>query len=252
MKGALTLVPGVAILPTDEAALAVSSPPPSAAPASAHALVQIRERYLRALLDRNSARARGAIEQALRAGTPATALIRAVVEPALVQVGRLWETGAINVAHEHYASVVSQSVLSALADGMRSGPRDGRLAIVAGSPGEQHALGAHVVASFLEADGWEALCLGADVPSHDLVALAAEEGADLVALSTATPTQVPAALEALEALSALAPRPLVVAGGRGWAGTRPGRAVEAGADFLVPDPETLVALAREHRPPPGD
>ena len=106
---------------------------------------------------------------------------------------------------------------------MRAAPKDGRLAVVSGSPEERHALGVQMVADFLEGDGWEVLNLGASTPARDLARLADAEQADVVALSTSTPAGLPGAAEAVSELSMLRPRPLVVLGGQLWTGERPPR-----------------------------
>ena len=135
------------------------------------ALDEHRAAFLDALLARDSARARRTIEDALAAGAPVPDLYLYVLDPALREVGHRWAMGA------------AQRRRGALRDRDRAldprraeppaAPRaaDGRLAVVSGTPGEQHVLGARMVADFLEADGWEVLLLGAGAPTDDLIAL---------------------------------------------------------------------------------
>ena len=130
-----------------------------------------------------------------------------VLEPALREIGHRWAMGALNIAEEHYATAIAQSILDGLSRQLPRGPRDGRLAVVSGTPEEQHALGARMVADFLEADGWEVLLLGAGAPAADLVSLVAPEQPELVALSTATAGVLDGVAELLDALRALSPRP---------------------------------------------
>ena len=80
-----------------------------------------------------------------------------VLQPAMREVGHRWAMGQLNVAEEHYATAIAQSILDGLSRQLHRAPRDGRLAVVSGTPGEQHVLGARMVADFLEADGWEVL-----------------------------------------------------------------------------------------------
>ena len=210
-----------------------------------------RDAFLDALLRRDSARARRVIEEALEAGAPVPDVYLGVLEPALREVGHRWAMGTLNVAEEHYATAVAQSILDALSRQMRRAPRDGRLAVVTGSPEEQHVLGARMVADFLEADGWEALLLGAGAPAHDVVALVESEQPDLVALSTATAGVLDGVAELLAGLAGLRPKPYVVAGGQFWTAVTREAAVELGADLVVHDPRELVALLRERIPPLG-
>lgn len=210
-----------------------------------------RADFLDALLARDSARARRVVECALGEGTPVPELYLSVLGPALREVGHRWAMGEINVAEEHYATAIAQSILDGLSRQLRRAPRDGRLAVVTGTPGEQHALGARIVADFLEADGWEVILLGAGVPARDLVALVEHEQPDLVALSTATAGALDGVAEVLRALSALSPRPFVVAGGQFWTATTRSAALELGADHVEQDPRALVADLHQRIPPPG-
>jgi MerR family transcriptional regulator, light-induced transcriptional regulator len=205
--------------------------------------------FLDALLMRDSARARLAIEQALERGVPVPDLYLTVLGPALREVGHRWAIGELNVAEEHYATQIARSILDGLSRRLPRAERDGRLAVVTGTPGEQHELGARMVADFLEGDGWEVLNLGASTPAADLARLADAEQPDVVALSTATPAGLPGAAEAVAALAALRPRPLVVLGGQLWSGPARAEAEALGADLVLDGPLELVAHLRERFPP---
>jgi methanogenic corrinoid protein MtbC1 len=205
--------------------------------------------YLEALLARDVGAARRAVEHALAAGIEAPEIYLGMLQPALYEIGRSWAVGDFSVADEHSATAVTQSVLGMLGPHMRTAPKDGRLAVVTGSPEERHALGVQMVADFLEGDGWEVLNLGASTPALDLARMADAERPDVVALSTATPAALPGAAEAVAALLRLDPRPLVVLGGQLWQGPARAEAANLGADLVVDDPRELVALLRERFPP---
>jgi MerR family transcriptional regulator, light-induced transcriptional regulator len=116
--------------------------------------------------------------------------------------------------------------------------------VVSGTPGELHALGLQMVADFLEADGWEVVALGPDLPPAELVGVVRARGADVVALSTALPTNLLAASHACAQLRHLPEPPLIVAGGQAYEGRRE-RALAVGADEYAPDPEALIAVLTE-------
>lgn len=210
-----------------------------------------RTDFLDALLARDSARARGVVETALEHGTPVPDLYLSVLAPALREVGHRWAMGELNVAEEHYATAIAQSILDGLSRRLPRAERDGRLAVVTGTPGEQHALGARMVGDFLEADGWEVIQLGPGVPTDDLLALVEREQPDLVALSTATAGALDGVAEVLDGLGRLSPRPFVVAGGQVWTAPTRATALELGADHVEQDPRALVAYLYERIPPPG-
>ena len=208
-----------------------------------------RRAYLEALLARDVGAARSAVDAALAVGMPVAEIYLDVLQPALYEIGRAWAVGDFSVADEHSATAVTQSVLGMLGPRMRTAPKDGRLAVVTGSPEERHALGVQMVADFLEGDGWEVLNLGASTP-------AARPRADgrRRAPRRRRPLDRDARRAARrgrggQALLALDPRPLVVLGGQLWAGRARADAPSLGADLVVDGPRELVALLRERFPP---
>ena len=157
--------------------------------------------------------------------------------------------GAINIAEEHYATAVAQSILDGLGRMLRRPPKDGRLAIVCGTPDELHALGTRVVADFLEADGWEVLLLGAGAPATT----------SRRSSSPSSPTwwrSPPPPRAWSTASSRCSGRCARSTRGRGSSPAascgRPRRApaaLEFGADLVVQDPRELVALLHQRIPP---
>jgi methanogenic corrinoid protein MtbC1 len=212
-------------------------------------LHEYRAAFLDGLLARDSARARKAVDDALMAGESVPDIYLGVLDPALREIGHRWAMGSINIAEEHYATAVAQSILDGLSRRLVRSPKDGRLAVVSGTPDELHALGTRVVADFLEADGWEVLLLGAGAPARDLTALVVQEQPDVVALSTATAGSLNGVVEVLGLLSALSPRPCIVAGGQFWTTETSSSALEFGADLVLQDPRELVAILHQRIPP---
>jgi methanogenic corrinoid protein MtbC1 len=204
---------------------------------------------LRALVERDSAAARRAIDAALEDSLSVDEIYTEVMQPALYEIGHRWALGDLNVAQEHYATTLAQSLLDVLsASRLRPRP-DGRLAIVTATPDEQHSLGARMLADFLESDGWEVLLLGAGPPARDLVELVDLERPDVVALSTSTAGVLPGLIELVGALAELRPAPLIVAGGRFWTAETSAAAQEFGADLVIHDAREAVARLRERVPP---
>jgi methanogenic corrinoid protein MtbC1 len=208
-----------------------------------------RDAYLHGLLTRHSGLARSVVAEAVADSIPVPEIYLEILRPAMYEIGDRWAVDQINVAEEHYATAITQQLLDELSRLMRMPPRDGRLAIVTGTPGELHALGARMVADFLEADGWEVLQLGASTPAGDLAELADSERPDLVGLSTSTAGSLPGIVEVLDRLSGVRPRPLLVVGGQFWTAETSLAAEQLGADMVVRDLRELVPLLRERIPP---
>ena len=212
----------------------------------------LRDDFLAALMAGDATRARWLIDQAVEEGVPVHDVYLAVLAPTLQEVGERWAAGELTVAHEHYAVAVSQGILGVLAPRIRVPPTSGRLAVVACTPGELHALGAQMVADFLEAEGWEVLALGAATPASDLAALVDDERPDLVALSTAVAHNLEAAADAVGMLRDLAEPPFVAVGGRAWAALSDERRTAFGADAIFADPRELCGVLAERFPPLDD
>src|SRR4051812_10894194 len=211
-----------------------------------------RDAYLAGLLTRRSARARAAIDDALADGVPIAEIYLEILQPALYEIGHRWAIDQLNVAEEHYATAVTQQLLDELSARMRKPPRDGRLAVVTGTPGELHALGPRMVGDFLEADGWEVIQLGAATPAPDLAELVDDERPEVVALSTATAGSLPGIVDVLGRLRALDPRPCLVVGGQFWTAETSRAGPELGADLVLRDLRRLAPALRERVPPPAE
>jgi methanogenic corrinoid protein MtbC1 len=207
---------------------------------------QLQQEYLNHLLAPDGRAARDLVDRALGGGVSAETLYLKVIAPAMYEIGRLWETAQISVAQEHLSTQITQAAIASLGIYLHGGEPigAGRVAIVASSPGELHALGTQIVADFLETQGWQVLNLGADIPAAELAELARRRRAAVVALSTALPGHLLLVTRTFQLLRALDPRPFIVAGGRAYAGDAR-RALAVGADAFADDPERLLEVLGE-------
>ena len=187
-------------------------------------------------------RARGLLDE----GLSFPQLLQMIFFPAMVEVGTRWEQGRLSVAMEHQATAMTYRVLAALyydqpfPSGMR-----GR-ALVASVTNEFHELGAWMVTTCLELDGWEITFLARDCPAEDLVQTALAERPAFVGLSVTMPLHIQAARETIAALrAALGPASTtkILVGGRAFM-SDPGLFASVGADLFLPDCESIVEWAR--------
>ena len=206
----------------------------------------VRDGFLGALLASDLSGARRVLDEAIAAGMPVRRIYLDVLQPTLYEVGRLWSHAEISIAQEHLATAATQSAMARLAESLSDGPRRVRpgTAVVACVSDELHAVGGRMVADFLEADGWRVVFLGQLTPGTGLAALAAEQGATLVALSAALPERVPLVAETCAELRGLDPAPFVLVGGQAFGGSAE-RALRTGADAYADDAEAAVAAVRE-------
>jgi methanogenic corrinoid protein MtbC1 len=217
-----------------------------AAPARGGSPEHVRDGYLGALLASDLVGARGVLDAAIDAGMPVRRIYLDVLQPTLYEIGRRWSHAEISIAQEHLATAATQSTMARLAESLGEGSRRVRpgTALVACVSDELHAVGGRMVADFLEADGWRVIFLGQLTPGTDLAALAAEQGATLVAVSAALPERVPQVAEACATLRGLDPAPFVLVGGQAFGGSAE-RALRTGADAYADDAEAAVRAVRE-------
>jgi methanogenic corrinoid protein MtbC1 len=221
----------------------------SPAPARGGSPEQVRDGYLGALLASDLTGARAVLDGAIADGLPVRRIYLDVLQPTLYEIGRMWSHAQISIAQEHLATAATQSAMARLAERLADGPRRVRpgTAIVACVSDELHAVGGRMVADFLEADGWRVAFLGQLTPGQDLAALAAEQGATLVALSAALPQRVPQVADVCAALRRLDPAPWVLVGGQAFGGSA-ARALRTGANAYAGDAEEAAAAVRERFP----
>jgi methanogenic corrinoid protein MtbC1 len=207
---------------------------------------ETRDAFLAAIAAGDRRRAMAAVEAGHAAGLGLKAIYLEVLQPALREVGRRWETGAMTVAQEHLATAITQTVMSRLA-GERFPDTDGGPTLIAACvDAERHALGLRMLCDLLDLDGWTSLYLGATVPGADLARMVEQRRPRAVALSVSLPPHLMAAREAIARIRALPPpHPIVVVGGR--AVTNPAVAERLGADFTAGDAGEAVARLNERR-----
>ncbi|MDX9723461.1 MAG: B12-binding domain-containing protein [Myxococcota bacterium] len=177
-------------------------------------------RFEEALLAGDEAEALRLIDQALEENLTPVDVMQRVIAPALVAVGNLWAEGRLNVAQEHLASRLALRSLEQLRSRSRRRETLGARAIVACLPGEQHEIGARMLADLLFLDGWDVDFLGANVPAEDLVLFVRSRQARLLALSLSNVDSEPLLEALLEKVKELPQPPLLALGGAASMGKR--------------------------------
>lgn len=115
-----------------------------------------------------------------------TVLTDEIVSPLLTEMGRMWKEGRLGPAQEHIASAVIRRVLDGIVRNFE--PSDGAPSIVVGTPvGQEHELGALLVAVAAGSVGWRVTYLGADLPATEILRAAESARARVIALSILYP-----------------------------------------------------------------
>lgn len=156
--------------------------------------------YAEAILSGNHHLAGKLMSEAMQAGSSLSESAVRLIQPAMYEVGRLWQENRISVAREHMATAISQNVLARAYAQAEFAPATGRSAMFAAVPGNQHSLGLRMLADAFETGGWAALYLGADVPLADLVREVDAHAPDLLCLSLSLPGHLAVAREVMASL----------------------------------------------------
>lgn len=203
--------------------------------------------YLEAVLAGDRREAFGAIDRALADGVELRTLYLEVFQPALREVGRLWQENRITVADEHLATAITQAAMARLYDRLFAAPAGhGRLLVAACADVERHEVGLRMICDLLELEGWDTVFLGGTVPVEELVELVRERRPDVVALSASIAPHLPRLREAVRAIRAALPEdgPLIAVGGRPFLDD-PKLAEQVGADLTAADAAEAAERLRE-------
>jgi methanogenic corrinoid protein MtbC1 len=148
--------------------------------------------YVQAILQGNRRAAVTVVTENLRENADVIDTYVHVLQPAMYEVGRRWESNQITVAEEHMATAITQFVLSQLYAQLEPSSVDRGKALVTGVQGELHQVGANIVADALEADGWDVRFLGTNTPPSGILEALEQHRADLFGISATMLFNVPA------------------------------------------------------------
>jgi methanogenic corrinoid protein MtbC1 len=204
----------------------------------------LHDEYLAALRAGDRRRAFALVDEARQAGLGIGAIYVDVFQPALREIGRLWQENALSVAEEHLATAITQAAMAHLYGQVyRWETRSARTLIAACLDTERHEVGLRMICDLLECEGWDTTYLGATVPMGSLVTMVRQRPPDVLALSATLPPHLPRLRTAIaavrEALGTEAP--LVLVGGRPFV-EDPSLAERVGADLTAPDARAAVSL----------
>lgn len=158
--------------------------------------------YLQEILAGKRKSALELIMDAYHGGYPIPGIYMDIFQEALYEIGRLWESNRISVADEHLATAITQFVMSNLYQHLEiSDERRGKF-VVTGVQGELHQVGANMVADVLDADGWDTVFLGTNVPEEEIIKTLRQHRAHLFGISSTMLFNLPKVIGLVEAVRA--------------------------------------------------
>ncbi len=168
-----------------------------------------------------------------KSGSEPDQLCSRVLMPALKEIGLLWQKNKISSADEHAATEICRYVILRLCDAL---PREKSLpykALVSCVPGEEHELGAEMVAGYLEGKGWTVYYLGHSLPEEDEIAAITKYRPDVVFLSCSLIANLRATVSLLDKIRQASTRTKMVAGGHAAVAAK--EKIQSLADVVIVD-----------------
>ena len=150
--------------------------------------------YLLELLQRDRERAESIVREQLEGGASLAEIFTRIISPAMNEIGRMWHMQEASIADEHYCTAATQAIMARLRGLARRKPANGLVAVTCSAGGDMHELGIRMVSDLLDVEGWHVECLGANMPSHEVAAVAGPQPhrgpADVIAISAGTPLAI--------------------------------------------------------------
>lgn len=175
-----------------------------------------KDAYLDLLMSSQRVAAHRLVSECMAAGEALATVNVRIIQAAMYDVGRLWQTNRISVAQEHLATAISQYVMANAFSRAEFAAPMARTALFANVEGNHHALGLRMVSDAFETAGWTAQFLGANVPEQSLLGQVDALRPDLLGLSVSMPQQLETARRLIGRLRAELGQgcPAILLGGR--------------------------------------
>lgn len=181
----------------------------------------------------------------MRRGVAVETIYFDLLSPAAKRLGVMWEEDLCTFTDVTIGLCRLQQIVYEFADRVHveNGGGDGRTALFALTPGDQHSLGLIMVVEFFRQAGWRTVCMP-DATAEDLVDIVAAERFDLIGFSMANECwlePLPPLIKSLRSASRNQDVRVIV-GGRAFAND-PGRVAQVGADDTAQDAREAVRTA---------
>jgi methanogenic corrinoid protein MtbC1 len=203
--------------------------------------------YLAAIRGGNRRRAFQVIDTARDAGVDLAGIYLGIFQPALREIGCLWQNNELTVAEEHLATAITQAAMARAYEQAFTWRTEGsRTLIAACADVERHEVGLRMLCDLLDLEGWHTTYLGSMVPVESLAAMVRRLRPNVVALSAALSPHLPRLRAMIAAIRAAlgGEQPLIIVGGRPFLDD-PSLARRLGADLTAQNAVDAVRLLGE-------
>lgn len=188
------------------------------------------------------------VQEALVGGADPVEVHLELLAGAMRSIGDGWADGSITIDEEHRAAAVCHRLVGRLGPRFARPGRSRGAVVLAGAPGDPHALPVALAADVVRAAGWAVVDLGASVPAESLArAAASTDRLVAVGVSVSSSGHEPDVAEAVAAVRAAVPSVPVLVGGSALDAAA---AARLGADGWAATAGDLVERLRPLRPRP--
>ena len=139
--------------------------------------------YIDLLLNMKRQKASRLIIKESKKGTPIKDIYVYIFEPALKELGRLWQIGKVTITQEVYFTATTQLIMTQLYPIIFASPKNGLKFVGSCIDEENHEIGIRMVSDILELDGWDTYFFGSNVSKNKLLNFITVKKPNVLAIS---------------------------------------------------------------------
>jgi len=144
---------------------------------------ELSKELLNSMINADRPEAAALIERALADGIEPRHVITDILDPAIVQLGRMWEEETMSLAQNFVASKIAEDTLLRCIPDKADASHVKGAVVIGNIEDDFHSLGRKTVSLFLSAAGWDVHDLGNDVPAEELLEEALKVNACVIGAS---------------------------------------------------------------------
>ncbi len=176
--------------------------------------------YKTRLMEGNRSECMNIVKNLLNKNLPVRDIYVSVFQRSLYDIGALWETNKISVAVEHLCTSITEGLISLTYPHVFAAEHIGKKVVITCTPGENHQVGARIVADYFELNGWNSFFLGPNTPYDTLADYIRKNNPDLLAVSLSVFFHLNSVRDLVTNVSKEFPDLKIIVGGQGfnWGG----------------------------------
>ncbi len=148
------------------------------------------KQYLDFLLNGKKSQAQALVTALVTNGVKIASIYDNIFKVTQQEIGLRWQNNRITVAHEHYCTAATQSIMSTLYPYIFASEKKGRKMLACSVSGDLHEMGIRMLSDLFEMDGWDTYYMGANMPEANIISALSEHKPQLLAISVTMPFHI--------------------------------------------------------------